>query len=69
MNYGPTKIANQLHRTQSNLLLFVTDDDNLNVMRASDDLYPYSTNFAGLPELTYKPTKTTIQFDNDNNIK
>ena len=51
---GPTIISKKAHRTECNLLLYANDDSNLKTIRAMKDLYPYSTNFGDLPELTIK---------------
>ena len=51
INYGPCFINKEIHNTNCNLLIFTNDTNNLNVIRASEDLYPYSTNFSDLPEL------------------
>ena len=51
INQGPCIINKELHSTNCNLLIFTNDSDQLNVLRASEDSYPYSTNFSDLPEL------------------
>ena len=43
-------VSKELHRTKCNLMLYSNDDGELKAFRASEDKYPYSTNFSDLPE-------------------
>ena len=63
INYAPNKLNTYVHQTNCNLLLYTTCDNDLKVMRASMDLYPYDTNFGELPVLPIRVSEGQILDD------